>query len=106
MAILIHKIPASLGLGSFLSHARVENYFRHILCFTLCSPLFNLATFLLLSSTMTREARGSKSSQLNVTFEIGVLLLVSAGTFLHVSTILILPQASKPNSRDCTEEQT
>lgn len=85
-AILIHKIPASMGLGSYLMGCGVENYLSHILSFTLSSPLFNILTFVLLSTLSV-----DKKSHETIAFHIGVLLLISAGTFLHVSTVLILP---------------
>jgi len=48
VAILIHKIPASIGLGSFLGRSfktdkgKIRN---HLLAFTLTSPLACILTF-------------------------------------------------------------
>ena len=48
VAILVHKIPASIGLGSFLLACPGVNHLRHLLAFTLASPIVCILTFLAL----------------------------------------------------------
>ena len=86
-AILMHKIPTAVGLGTFLNKAGlpINKVFMHVLAFTGTSPVANLITFIILSNLGLTESSDFLS------FYVGVLLLVSSGTFLYVSTIHILP---------------
>ena len=61
-----------------------------MLAFTGTSPLANVLTYLLLTSMGLNESQ-------DLSFFVGVLLLVSSGTFLYVSTIHILPQVFGEN---------
>ena len=87
-AILMHKIPTAVGLGTFLSKAGLpfNKVFGHLLAFTGTSPLANILTFVILSNV------GLTENSEFLRFYVGVLLLVSSGTFLYVSTIHILPE--------------
>ena len=51
-AILMHKIPASVGLGTFLQHSGLQNkaLVKHLLAFTLSSPIACTITFIILCS--------------------------------------------------------
>ena len=86
-AILLHKIPASIGLGTFLKGKAVDDIeaFKCILAFTLSSPISTIVCYLSLS------AIPYTSDKLNLPLLLAVLLLISAGTFLYVATIHILP---------------
>lgn len=95
LAILVHKIPASVGLGTILTKAESGGYLRgrlqvikHLLAFTLTSPIANIVTFLLLQIFMKNQAQDSLNRY------VGLLLIFSAGTFLYVSTMHILPESS------------
>ncbi|OBS65121.1 hypothetical protein A6R68_06346, partial [Neotoma lepida] len=80
-AIMLHKAPAAFGLVSFLMHAGLErNRIRkHLLVFALAAPATSMLTYL------GKEAL----SEVNAT---GVAMLFSAGTFLYVATVHVLPE--------------
>uniref|UniRef100_A0AAZ3STB1 Zinc transporter ZIP9 n=1 Tax=Oncorhynchus tshawytscha TaxID=74940 RepID=A0AAZ3STB1_ONCTS len=80
-AIMLHKAPAAFGLVSFLMHAGLErNRIRkHLLAFALAAPVLAMVTF------SSKEAL----SNVNAT---GVAMLFSAGTFLYVATVHVLPE--------------
>ncbi|KAK2892148.1 zinc transporter ZIP9 isoform X2 [Channa argus] len=86
VAIMLHKAPAAFGLVSFLMHAGLErNRIRkHLLVFALAAPILSMLTFLGLSQS-SKEAL----SNVNAT---GVAMLFSAGTFLYVATVHVLPE--------------
>ncbi|KAL6477467.1 hypothetical protein MHYP_G00133020 [Metynnis hypsauchen] len=86
VAIMLHKAPAAFGLVSFLMHAGLErNRIRkHLLVFALAAPALAMLTFLGLSQS-SKEAL----SDVNAT---GVAMLFSAGTFLYVATVHVLPE--------------
>ncbi|XP_060938430.1 zinc transporter ZIP9 [Limanda limanda] len=86
VAIMLHKAPAAFGLVSFLMHAGLERnrIRRHLLVFALAAPVLAMLTFLGLSQS-SKEAL----SDINAT---GVAMLFSAGTFLYVATVHVLPE--------------
>lgn len=86
VAIMLHKAPAAFGLVSFLMHAGLErNRIRkHLLVFALAAPVLSMVTYLGLSKS-SKEAL----SEVNAT---GVAMLFSAGTFLYVATVHVLPE--------------
>lgn len=86
VAIMLHKAPAAFGLVSFLIHAGLErNRIRkHLLVFALAAPAMSMLTYLGLSKS-SKEAL----SEVNAT---GVAMLFSAGTFLYVATVHVLPE--------------
>lgn len=86
LAIMLHKAPAAFALVSFLMHETVERSTirKHLLIFSLAAPLLAIITFL----AINRGAPQSIASQ-NAT---GVALLFSAGTFLYVATVHVLPE--------------
>ncbi|XP_004698731.2 zinc transporter ZIP9 isoform X2 [Echinops telfairi] len=87
VAIMLHKAPAAFGLVSFLMHAGLERnrIRRHLLVFALAAPVMSMVTYLGLSKS-SKEAL----SEVNAT---GVAMLFSAGTFLYVATVHVLPEA-------------
>ncbi|KAJ7988791.1 hypothetical protein DPEC_G00312870 [Dallia pectoralis] len=86
VAIMLHKAPAAFGLVSFLMHAGLErNRIRkHLLVFALAAPVMSMVTYVGLSQS-SKEAM----SDVNAT---GVAMLFSAGTFLYVATVHVLPE--------------
>ncbi|XP_037652469.1 zinc transporter ZIP9 [Sebastes umbrosus] len=92
VAIMLHKAPAAFGLVSFLMHAGLErNRIRkHLLVFALAAPVLAMLTFLGLSQS-SKEAL----SDFNAT---GVAMLFSAGTFLYVATVHVLPEVGGGHS--------
>ncbi|KAM3605927.1 uncharacterized protein V6R79_007467 [Siganus canaliculatus] len=87
-AVILHKAPAAFGLVSFLMLAGLEKKHiqGHLLAFSAAAPIVAIATYFILHSS------GSSSQhQLSAT---GVGMLFSAGTFLYVATVHVLPEIS------------
>lgn len=86
LAIMLHKAPASFGLVTYLLQAGLERgrVRKHLLIFSLAAPSAAIATFLLLA------AHGS----LDTLAATGVAMLFSAGTFLYVATVHVLPEVT------------
>ncbi|XP_077992977.1 zinc transporter ZIP9-like [Glandiceps talaboti] len=101
VAIMLHKAPAAFGLVSFLLHENFErNRIRlHLLVFSLAAPIGAILTYIGLSQG-TKEALDT----INAT---GIAMLFSAGTFLYVATVHVLPEiASQGHSHsNCSTEQ-
>ncbi|XP_010794156.1 zinc transporter ZIP9 isoform X2 [Notothenia coriiceps] len=88
LAVILHKAPAAFGLVSFLMHAGLEKKHiqGHLLAFSAAAPVLAITTYFIL------HASGSSSqNQLSAT---GVGMLFSAGTFLYVATVHVLPEIS------------
>lgn len=85
-AIMLHKAPAAFGLVTFLLHEGLDrNRIRkHLLVFSLSAPLLALLTFF----GIGQEGKETLSS-VNAT---GIAMLFSAGTFLYVATVHVLPE--------------
>ncbi|XP_030626992.1 zinc transporter ZIP9 [Chanos chanos] len=87
-AVILHKAPAAFGLVSFLMHAGLEKKTiqKHLLAFSGAAPLLAITTYFILSAT-----GGSSQHHLSAT---GVGMLFSAGTFLYVATVHVLPEVN------------
>jgi len=83
VAIMLHKGPAAFGLSSFLKHIKLEasKSKLYLIMFALSSPIFAIMTFFALKDT-------SFATDDNI----GLTLLFSAGTFIYVSTVDVLPE--------------
>lgn len=77
--LLTHKIPAAFSLTMFSQHAHgsKKRTWTDLLVFSLATPIAILGTWTVL---------GSLSDQV-----VGLVLLFSAGTFIYVATIDVLP---------------
>ncbi|XP_013782614.1 zinc transporter ZIP9-like isoform X2 [Limulus polyphemus] len=86
LAIMLHKAPAAFGLVTFLLHEGLDrNRIRkHLLIFALAAPLLAVITYFSISQS-TKEVL----STFNGT---GTAMLFSAGTFLYVATVHVLPE--------------
>ncbi|XP_054712036.1 LOW QUALITY PROTEIN: zinc transporter ZIP9-like [Uloborus diversus] len=92
-AIMLHKAPAAFGLITFLMHegldrARIK---KHLLIFALAAPVLAIVTYFGISQS-TKE----RLSSLNAT---GIAMLFSAGTFLYVATVHVLPEITVQSHR-------
>lgn len=107
-AVILHKAPAAFGLVSFLIHAGLEkkDIQGHLLAFSAAAPVVAISTYFILHAT-----GNSSQNQLSAT---GVGMLFSAGTFLYVATVHVLPEVSSsrkgepfsnPQERPETETQ-
>lgn len=87
-AVILHKAPAAFGLVSFLMHAGLEKkqIQKHLLAFSVAAPLLAITTYLILTMS-----GGSSQHKLSAT---GHGMLFSAGTFLYVATVHVLPEIS------------
>jgi len=88
LAIMLHKAPASFGLVTYLLHEGLERgrARRHLLVFSLAAPVLALLTYLLL----TLHGQGT----LDTLAATGTAMLFSAGTFLYVATVHVLPEVT------------
>ncbi|KAG8254711.1 hypothetical protein J6590_005270 [Homalodisca vitripennis] len=86
IAIMLHKAPAAFGLVTFLMHEGIDRkrIRRHLLIFSLAAPLLALITYF----GIGQEGKETLSS-VNAT---GIAMLFSAGTFLYVATVHVLPE--------------
>ncbi|KAI9020467.1 Zinc/iron permease [Hyaloraphidium curvatum] len=91
LAIMLHKAPSAFGLATFLldsGHSR-KTVRQHLLAFSCSAPLGAVATYAALQSS---QAAGGPGAAADLNKWTGILLLFSAGTFLFVSTVHILPE--------------
>jgi len=86
LAIMLHKAPASFGLVTYLLHEGLDRsrVRKHLGVFSLAAPATAILTFLLLTI-------GGHIDTLSAT---GVAMLFSAGTFLYVATVHVLPEVT------------
>lgn len=86
IAIMLHKAPAAFGLVTFLMHEGIDRkrIRRHLLVFSLAAPLLAVITYF----GIGKEGKETLSS-VNAT---GIAMLFSAGTFLYVATVHVLPE--------------
>uniref|UniRef100_A0A1B6MDP4 Zinc transporter ZIP9 n=1 Tax=Graphocephala atropunctata TaxID=36148 RepID=A0A1B6MDP4_9HEMI len=86
VAIMLHKAPAAFGLVTFLMHEGIDRkrIRRHLLVFSLAAPVLALVTYF----GIGQEGKETLSS-VNAT---GIAMLFSAGTFLYVATVHVLPE--------------
>uniref|UniRef100_U5EPC8 Putative zip-like zinc transporter n=1 Tax=Corethrella appendiculata TaxID=1370023 RepID=U5EPC8_9DIPT len=92
LAIMLHKAPAAFGLVSFLLHEGVERdrIRKHLGIFSLSAPLLTLLTYFGIGS--------EQKETLNSFNATGIAMLFSAGTFLYVATVHVLPELTHNQS--------
>ncbi|CEF61047.1 Zinc transporter ZIP9 [Strongyloides ratti] len=85
-AIMLHKAPAAFGLVSFLMLEGLEKFRikKHLMIFSLAAPITAVITYQILLFV--------SSESLNYSSTTGILMLFSAGTFLYVATVHVLPE--------------
>uniref|UniRef100_A0AC35U1W8 Zinc transporter ZIP9 n=1 Tax=Rhabditophanes sp. KR3021 TaxID=114890 RepID=A0AC35U1W8_9BILA len=85
-AIMLHKAPAAFSLVSFLLMSNLEKFKikKHLLIFSLAAPVTALLTFEFLAVFGSENLDSSDTT--------GILMLFSAGTFLYVATVHVLPE--------------
>ena len=83
VAIMLHKGPTAFGLSSFLQHIKIDKQKSqlYLLLFAVSSPIMAIATFFIL-----------KDTALATDGNIGLALMFSAGTFIYVATVDVLPE--------------
>ncbi|XP_042242986.1 zinc transporter ZIP9-A-like [Homarus americanus] len=87
-AIMLHKAPAAFGLVTFLMHAGLDKnkIHRHLIIFALAAPIGTVLTYSGIMQSGTASLSSSRST--------GIALLFSAGTFIYVSIVHVLPELS------------
>ncbi len=87
MTLLTHKVPAAFSLTLFSQHAHGNRRrtWIDLAVFSMATPLAVLGTWAIL---------GGLSDQV-----LGMVLLFSAGTFIYVATIDVLPKVLQTNKR-------
>jgi len=97
LAIMLHKAPAAFGLVTFLLSEGLDRIRirRHLLVFAAAAPVTAIVTFFGLSQQNKENLSSSNTT--------GSAMLFSAGTFLYVSTVHVLPEIarSRPQSASC-----
>ena len=91
VAILLHKAPAAFGLVTFLMHDNTldrTSIRKHLAFFSISTPI---STFL---TTLCLVWASSDASQNDSGYATGIALLFSAGTFLYVATVHVLPEVT------------
>lgn len=93
-AIMLHKAPAAFGLVTFLLHEGLDRnkIRRHLLFFALAAPAGAAITYLTIVKSGTERFSSTHST--------GVAMLFSAGTFLYVSTVHVLPELTSHSHHD------
>jgi len=88
-AIMLHKAPASFGLVSFLLHEGInrQTIRKHLLVFSIAAPLLTLVTYFGIGQ--------EQKETLNNVNATGIAMLFSAGTFLYVATVHVLPELTQ-----------
>ena len=106
LAIMFHKLPSSLGFGTFLMHSGRQGWgvARHLVCFTLSSPVLCLLTYFGLVIFAGEEQTDEQTKDMQ--FITGILLLFSAGSFMYVATIHILPEVYDQGAKSADAEKT
>lgn len=86
LAIMLHKGPAAFSLVVFLLHRGLKHSVirQHLLAFSLSAPLAALVTYFGLSQSGKEALRRNNAT--------GIAMLFSAGTFLYVATVHVLPE--------------
>lgn len=89
LAIMLHKAPAAFGLVTFLLHEKVDRQRirRHLAVFSLSAPLLTILTFFCIGQ--------EQKETLNSVNATGIAMLFSAGTFLYVATVHVLPELTQ-----------
>ncbi|XP_061546617.1 zinc transporter ZIP9 isoform X2 [Phycodurus eques] len=92
LAVILHKVPAAFGLVAFLMHAGLENRSiqGYLLAFSAAAPIVAITTYFILHASCM-----SSQNQLAAT---GVGMLFSAGSFLFVATVHVLPDIISSHS--------
>ncbi|XP_060704469.1 zinc transporter ZIP9-A-like isoform X2 [Hemiscyllium ocellatum] len=87
-AVILHKAPASFGLVSYLMYAGLEKkqIQKHLFIFSLAAPLLAITTYFIVSKSSVGSLHQTKAT--------GIGLLFSAGTFLYVASVHVLPEVS------------
>jgi solute carrier family 39 (zinc transporter), member 9 len=87
LGMVMHKMPAAFSLAAFSqhSHGNVRQTWRELIIFSLATPVALLVAFQILGDLETHW--------------LGLTILVSAGTFLYVAAVDVLPNMIHDGTR-------
>ena len=85
LAIMLHKAPAAFSLVVLLLHKGLKHSTirKHLMAFSLSAPIAAMVTYFGLSQSGKEALRRNNAT--------GIAMLFSAGTFLFVATVHVLP---------------
>lgn len=91
LAIMLHKAPAAFGLTSILQKIGYDRrkIKRHLFAFSITAPIVAILIYMLLFHFKS-DSKSIFNDKLN-----GIALLFSAGTFLYVATVHVIPELSQ-----------
>lgn len=100
VAIMLHKAPAAFGLVSFLLHEGFDRprIRKHLFIFAAAAPIGAIVTYLGLNQ--------QSMEKLHDTHTTGIAMLFSAGTFLYVATVHVLPEIANRQTRHTQDDGT
>ncbi|KAJ8308709.1 hypothetical protein KUTeg_013583 [Tegillarca granosa] len=100
IAIMLHKAPAAFGLVSFLLHEGFDRprIRKHLFVFAAAAPLLAVVTYIGLSQKSAENLHDFRTT--------GIAMLFSAGTFLYVATVHVLPEVSSSQTRRTSPDGT
>ncbi|KAK0046899.1 zinc transporter ZIP9-B [Biomphalaria pfeifferi] len=100
VAIMLHKAPAAFGLVSFLLHEGLDRLRirKHLAIFSAAAPLLTIVTYLVLSLQSKENLADIQTT--------GIAMLFSAGTFLYVATVHVLPEISASQTQHKSADGT
>ncbi|WAR20192.1 S399A-like protein, partial [Mya arenaria] len=98
VAIMLHKAPAAFGLVSFLLHEGFDRprIRRHLLIFAAAAPIGAIVTYMCLNQ--------KSLASLNDMHTTGIAMLFSAGTFLYVATVHVLPEIANRQTKQTLQD--
>lgn len=93
-AILLHKAPSAFALGTYLIAAHVprRRARRQLMVFSAAAPLSTVLTYLVLNGVQFGEGEDGVESARRMVMWTGIVLLFSAGSFLYVAAVHVLPE--------------
>lgn len=98
LAIMLHKVPSAFGIVTFLLK---EGYGRkrirmNLAIFSMVAPIVSLITYFGIGA--------EQKEMLNSVNATGIVMLFSAGTFLYVATVKILPELTSCDQQSNAED--
>ncbi|KAI8826592.1 solute carrier family 39, member 9-like protein [Fimicolochytrium jonesii] len=100
LAIMLHKAPSAFGLSTYLLSESLppQKIHNYLALFSLSAPLSALITYMFLVGGGMADDAGATGKWT------GILLLFSAGTFLYVATMHILPEVYERGKKSGSRE--
>lgn len=111
LALFLHKAPEAAGYGSFLAFSQISMYNRllfifvsnflllmHTQIYACSSPLTAIGGFLVFNSF--QDPMADELSVQRINWWNGLVMLVSVGTLLYITTMHMLPEVYSGSHHD------